>query len=150
MRRVCSVCARCVLALGAVVAGRFWCSYAWVSLTQTAPVRPRGCVLACAGVCAGVRSFRRLGGGGATGVAVWRWCGALVVWCAVAPYLFLLIPLFRCVVYRCCACLFCRWCIVCVSYVYRIYIRICFRLFPPLSASLTPLLSISMTIKNVI
>lgn len=40
--------------LGWVVAGRFWCSYAWVSLTQTAPVRPRGCVLACAGVRAGV------------------------------------------------------------------------------------------------
>ena len=65
---VCSVCARCVLgvlALGRVVAGRFWCSYAWVSLTPTAPVRPRAPVFctrvrvrarserACAGGCAG-------------------------------------------------------------------------------------------------
>ena len=33
------------LVLGRVVAGRFWCSYAWVSLTQTAPVRPRARVL---------------------------------------------------------------------------------------------------------
>ena len=43
--------------LGLVVAGRFWCSYAWVSLTQTAPVRPRGCMQACvlACVCACVR-----------------------------------------------------------------------------------------------
>ena len=61
--------ALCVRALGRVVAGRFWCSYAWVSLTQTAPVRPRGCLCACvrvcacspvcarAGVCAGVCAF---------------------------------------------------------------------------------------------
>ena len=70
------MCARCVLALGRVlgvlgrvlglvVAGRFWCSYAWVSLTPTARVRPRAPVIervrflyrACAfpiGVCAGV------------------------------------------------------------------------------------------------
>ena len=40
------------LVLGLVVAGRFWCSYARVSLTQTAPVRPRGCVLVCVHVCA--------------------------------------------------------------------------------------------------
>ena len=33
-----SVCTR---VLGRVVAGRFWCSYAWVSLTQTARARPR-------------------------------------------------------------------------------------------------------------
>lgn len=56
---VCSVWVVCARALGAVVAGRFWCSYAWVSLTQTAPVRPRGCVLVrargCAPVCACVR-----------------------------------------------------------------------------------------------
>ena len=54
------MCARSVLGVlalglvqGLVVAGRFWCSYAWVSLTQTPPVRPRGCVLACVPVCAG-------------------------------------------------------------------------------------------------
>ena len=62
-----SVCARALgrlvgLVLGLVVAGRFWCSYAWVSLTQTAPVRPRGWVQACAQACA--RSFRRWCGGG--------------------------------------------------------------------------------------
>lgn len=34
--------ARCVLVFkGRVVAGRFWCSYAWVSLTPTARARPR-------------------------------------------------------------------------------------------------------------
>ena len=58
---------RCVLGVctlygrvqGLVVAGHFWCSYAWVSLTQTACARPRAacapvlaCVQACAGVCA--------------------------------------------------------------------------------------------------
>ena len=37
---------------GRVVAGHFWCSYAWVSLTQTACARPRAPVLVCAGVCA--------------------------------------------------------------------------------------------------
>ena len=50
---VCSRCALGVLALGRVVglvlglvvAGRFWCSYAWVSLTQTARVRPRAPVI---------------------------------------------------------------------------------------------------------
>ena len=47
-----SVCTRCRRALGRVVAGRFWCSYAWVSLTQTAPARPRGCLRACASACA--------------------------------------------------------------------------------------------------
>ena len=42
-----------------VVAGRFWCSYAWVSLTQTAPARPRGCacVRLCTRVCVRVRAF---------------------------------------------------------------------------------------------
>ena len=55
--------------LGAVVAGRFWCSYAWVSLTQTAPARPRAGVpagvQACvpAGVPAGVRLCVPVGGG---------------------------------------------------------------------------------------
>ena len=51
-------CARCALALGRVqgrvqevVAGRFWCSYAWVSLTPTAPARPRGCLHACVRGC---------------------------------------------------------------------------------------------------
>ena len=42
--RVLSVWLVCARALGlvlVVVAGRFWCSYAWVSLTQTARVRPR-------------------------------------------------------------------------------------------------------------
>ena len=47
--------------LGAVVAGRFWCSYAWVSLTQTAPARPRAGVPA--GVPAGVRLCVPVGGG---------------------------------------------------------------------------------------
>ena len=54
---------RCVLgvhALGAVVAGRFWCSYAWVSLTQTAPARPRGCLCACVPVCVRVCACARL------------------------------------------------------------------------------------------
>ena len=37
--------------LGLVVAGRFWCSYAWVSLTQTARVRPRAPVLERACAC---------------------------------------------------------------------------------------------------
>ena len=62
------MCARCVHALGRVAAGRFWCSYARVSLTQTAPVRPRGWVHACARLCARlcVRSYRRV-----------------VAWCAV-------------------------------------------------------------------
>ena len=66
---VCTWCgawcgARCALAIGRVlglvqgrvqglvVAGHFWCSYAWVSLTQTPPVRPRGCLCACVPVCA--------------------------------------------------------------------------------------------------
>ena len=57
-------CARCaltielvlgrVLALGRVlevVAGRFWCSYAWVSLTPTARARPRAPVLERACAC---------------------------------------------------------------------------------------------------
>ena len=55
--------ARCVLgvlvcrrALGRVVAGRFWCSYAWVSLTPTAPVRPRGCLCACVRLCVRVQA----------------------------------------------------------------------------------------------
>ena len=65
MLSVCSRCALGVLALGrvvglvlVVVAGRFWCSYAWVSLTQTAPARPRGCLCACVcvPVCACVRA----------------------------------------------------------------------------------------------
>ena len=56
-------CARCVLdvlgvhsvlgVLGLVVAGRFWCSYAWVSLTPTTRVRPRAPVIER--VCARVR-----------------------------------------------------------------------------------------------
>ena len=48
---VCARCARVQGVLGAVVAGRFWCSYAWVSLTQTAPVRPRAPVLERACAC---------------------------------------------------------------------------------------------------
>ena len=74
---------RCVLGVctlsGRVVAGHFWCSYARASLTQTAPVRPRGCVQACACVCVCVRarSFRR-----GVGV-VWWWCDRLAVWCGV-------------------------------------------------------------------
>ena len=53
-----SVCAR---AQGLVVAGRFWCSYAWVSLTQARACAPVG---ACARfLYAPVRaSSRRLGG----------------------------------------------------------------------------------------
>ncbi len=95
-----SVCARCARALGVVlgvvlgrvVAGRFWCSYAWVSLTQTAPVRPRGCVLACARLCtpvlACVHACRRSSTRCVRGVyAVWRGVQAgrvVAVWCAVA------------------------------------------------------------------
>ena len=92
--------------LGAVVAGHFWCSYAWVSLTPTTPARPRAPVFctrvracarfervcACAGACAGalllgarVRSSRRgvlVGGGVVGGVPLFRW------WCTVVAYLF--------------------------------------------------------------
>ena len=91
MRRLCSLCARCALGvlvfkacsrcvlgvLGRVVAGRFWCSFSSVSLTQPAPVRRRAScvgacspVQACAGVC--VRSFRRC-----------VRCVYAVVWCGV-------------------------------------------------------------------
>ena len=105
---MCTVCARSGLALGLVVAGRFWCSYAWVSLTLAARLRPRGCVRApvrasstrpcararaCASyprLCAcalpiRVRARFLLGG-------VLAWCG--VVWCGgvgvgVGSYLFL-------------------------------------------------------------
>ena len=38
---VCSVCSLLGRVQGRVVAGRFWCSYAWVSLTLAARVRPR-------------------------------------------------------------------------------------------------------------
>ena len=95
---MCSLCARvhsgCT---GRVVAGRFWCSYAWVSLTQTAPARPRGCLPAClracvpvracscvclcAPVCACVCTRVCVPVGGVLGV-LW-WCGG-----GVAPYLF--------------------------------------------------------------
>ena len=44
-------------ALGRVVAGRFWCSYAWVSLTPTTRVRPRAPVF-CTRVRAGARLER--------------------------------------------------------------------------------------------
>ena len=81
---VCSLCARCGSlwrVLGVVVAGRFWCSYAWVSLTQTACARPRGCACACACVCAGVcvpiggvRRCAAVCGGG-------RWCVGGVLLC---------------------------------------------------------------------
>ena len=54
---VCSRCARSVARSvarhRAVVAGHFWCSYAWVSLTQTARARPRAPVIER--VCACVR-----------------------------------------------------------------------------------------------
>ena len=68
-----------------MVAGRFWCSYARVSLTQTAPVRPRGWVQACAGVPA--RSFRRC----VPWCAVCRRCAVVcsrcrcVAWCGCIP-----------------------------------------------------------------
>ena len=80
---MCSVCAR---SRGLVVAGRFWCSYARASLTQTAPARPRGCLRACVHACvpacvpACARSSRRgvsvCVGGVALGVGgvVW-WVG---------------------------------------------------------------------------
>ena len=123
-----------VHALGRVVAGRFWCSYARVSLTQTAPVRPRGWVCAgvrlCARVCVRVRSYRWV-------VAVW--CG-VAVWCHTS---FLLLSR--------------RWCAVVVAYLFFRYLyRYLFlslaylfvSLIVSLSASLTPLISISMTIKN--
>ena len=54
----CALGARC--SRGLVVAGRFWCSYAWVSLTQTAPARPRGCLRACVRVCVCVQACARL------------------------------------------------------------------------------------------
>ena len=132
---VCS-CSRC--ALGRVVAGRFWCSYAWVSLTQTAPVRPRArcvgaCSPVCAPVCACVRLCRRVRarvcvplrgvcGGVAAGWVVlwrcWRWCGGAVIplfslrcgvaWCGAIP-LFLFLSLRWCAaVWRCGVPLF-RW-----------------------------------------
>ena len=68
-------------ALGAVVAGRFWCSYAWVSLTPTTPARPRAPVIerGCARVrvqSARVRSSRR--SCRRCVPVVQRWCGA---WC---------------------------------------------------------------------
>ena len=94
---VCSVCARCARVRGCVlgrvqgrvqglvVAGRFWCSYAWVSLTQTPPARPRaacapvctpvcacGCVRVRVRVCTGVRSCRRC-----------VRCVGAVVWCVL-------------------------------------------------------------------
>lgn len=104
-----------------VVAGRFWCSYAWVSLTQTAPVRPRGCVQACAQACvqACVRSFRRLGGCRRSCrrvQVVWRWvvAGWVGLWLGTRSYLFfasLFSPLSFSLgggaVLWCCACLFC-------------------------------------------
>ena len=125
-------CARCALAIGRVqgrvqvVAGRFWCSYAWVSLTPTAPARPRGCVLAC--VCAGVRLCVRACAGVCAGVCVLIGGVAVcvrgvAVWCRlVAPYLFFSSGgAARCVVcgggcihllHRCvrCVCVLCRWC----------------------------------------
>ena len=174
--------------LGRVVAGRFRCSYALVSLTQTAPARPRGCLCACVHVrvpvctpvCARVcvplgggvplcvrgvyavwRGVVCGGGGGWRGVAVCGGAGAYLFsfWGAAGAYLFFLwcgaslfsfcavlcIPLFPVRGGVCCACtsFFVLWCVL-YSYLYS-YL---FRLFPPLSASLTPLLSISMTIKN--
>ena len=49
------------LVQGRVVAGRFWCSYAWVSLTLAAPARPRAPVLeracACVRLCVQARFF---------------------------------------------------------------------------------------------
>ncbi len=64
-----------------MVAGRFWCSYAWVSLTPTAPVRPR------AGVCRRVHVL--LGGV----YAVCTLCG--VVWWRVGLWRCAVIPFFR-------------------------------------------------------
>ena len=60
---MCARCARCRRVLGRVqgrvqglvVAGRFRCSYAWVSLTPTAPARPRAPVF-----CTRVRARARL------------------------------------------------------------------------------------------
>ena len=72
------------LVQGRVVAGRFWCSYACVSLTQTARARPRAPVFCTRvrargveGACARVRaSSRRC-------AAVWCCWVYAVVWCAV-------------------------------------------------------------------
>ena len=112
------------------------------------------------GVCRrGVGGVVWAGGGGSYLFSVSRFaalslgvrrCG-VVVWCGAVP-LFL---------WAVAACLFCRWCIVSVfvsvfvsstylvSYLYSYLVSyLVSYLFPPLSASLTPLLSISMTIKN--
>ena len=106
------------LVQGLVVAGRFWCSYAWASLTLTTRARPRAPVFctrarvraryrarACRRASSSARgrvpaSSRRacvlLGGvavvcgGVALGVPVWR--PVVCRWCVggVAPYLFFL------------------------------------------------------------
>ena len=170
-----------------MVAGRFWCSYARASLTQTAPVRPRGCVCvrvqacvqACTLVCVPIGGVWRCAvvwcaAAGGCWVVWWVWW---VVWCGAIP---LLLYLSR---WRWCAfcaggvlLLGCRWVVLaylffslvagaCLfrmyRYVYRyVFVPVfdgvvccgssCSLAFPPLSASLTPLLLISMTIKNVI
>ena len=85
---VCTVCARSGLALGLVVAGRFWCSYAWVSLTQTAPARPRACLCVCRR-CVRARACVCVPVGGVC--VLCRRCGGGVGWLGVGAGL----PLFR-------------------------------------------------------
>ena len=145
------MCTRCVHALGRVqgrvqgrvVAGRFWCSYAWVSLTQTACARPRGCLCACTRVCVPVGGVQ----------AVCAWLGGAI------PFSVSLSVVQRCAGGGRCLPLFAgRWlhpsfplsvslCTLCIRTCVLAF-RLSFASLSPLSASLTPLLSISMTIKN--
>ena len=146
------MCARSVLvcrrvlgvALGAVVAGRFWCSYAWVSLTQTACARPRAPACLCAPVRA--RVCAPLGGGVRWCAVVWCvvWCGAWCrrwVCCGVGSGClpFLLGGGGACLLYSLWAVV--CWCSVLYSYLYSY-------LCSSLPSLLPSLLSISMTIKN--
>ena len=142
------MCARCVLALGrvhagaracsrAVVAGRFWCSYAWVSLTQTACARPRAaCAPGCARVQACVRSYRRCVRG------VYAVCGGVALARVVGACLFFVLRrlaayLFCFLSRRCRACLFWLCISLCISLCVVLCIGMCSSLFlflfPPLS-----------------
>ena len=110
-----------------MVAGRFWCSYAWVSLTQTAPARPRAacapvCTPVCTPVCARVQACARVHVLCRRPVGGVAWCGGVVVWrpvcCAVQRRWYgvvcavPLIPFSLCLSRRCAVVLWCAagWC----------------------------------------